>query len=339
MTTFHRFRLLAAAGVSLVMVTGCAQSSSKGGGTSTASGSAAGKNYTVGIAGANYAIEAARAQYEALAGGLKERGLKYKFSDAKLDINAQVSQIDQFVSGKVDAIVVNVAGDPNALVGPLKRASDAGIKLFSIGAVPGVPAVLAEVDLPSQELGAKSGAYFCKATGGTGDIAMIEAVDIPVLAARWDSFLATIKKQCPQLKVVATQRAIPDDTATARPIADDLLTRFPKLKGIWAMGDGPALGAGLAAKAANRDIIVTGLNAETPGIDGVKQGVVKATWDMLPTNIGANLATKVADILQGKAPAPASTDVSTVTNLPEWNATNVAQYKPYDQRVTYPGLQ
>ena len=296
------------------------------------------KPLTVGIAGANYAIESARAQYESLAAGLKERGIKVKFLDAQLDINKQVSQIDQFVDQHVDAIVMNVAGDPNAVLGPLKRASKAGIRVFSIGATPGFSETLVEADLPSEELGALSGAYICKATGGTGDIALIEAIDIPVLSARWVSFLATIAKDCPALKVVATERAIPDDAATARPIAENLLTRFPKLKAIWTMGDGPALGAGLAVKSAHRDVIVTGLNGESTGIDGVKQGVVAATWDMQPTEIGTRLAARIADILEGKAKAPAKTEVFTPTGLPQWDSKTVANWKPYEQRVVYPGI-
>lgn len=339
--TVNRHCALAASAAALLLLTACAEETTTAADkpSSVASGSSQ-ESFTVGIAGANYAIEGARAQYEALAAGLKEQDIKFTFSDAKLDINTQVSQIDQFVSSGVDAIVVNVAGDPNALAGPLKRATDAGIKLFAIGAVPGVPEVLAEVDLPSEELGEKSGKYFCEKTGGTGEIAMIEAIDIPVLAARWDSFRATIKQECPELTVVATERAIPDDTATTRPIAENLLTRYPNLKGIWTMGDGPALGAGLAAQAAGRDeIIVTGLNAESPGIDGIKQGVVDATWDLLPTDIGLKLAGKIADILTGEVSPPSTTDVSTVTDLPEWNKENVDNYKAYDKRVEYPGIQ
>ena len=294
---------------------------------------------TVGILGANYAIEAARAQYESLAGVLQDRGFKVTFLDAQLDINKQVSQVDQLVDQGVDAIVVNVAGDPNALLGSLQRAGKAGIKVFSIGATPGYDATLVQVDLPSEELGRLSGEYICKQTGGTGDIALIEAIDIPVLSARWNSFLATIKKDCPDLKVVATERAVPDDAATARPIAEDLLTRFPDLKAIWTMGDGPALGAGLAVKSSGKNVIVTGLNGESQGLDGVKQGVVSATWDMLPTDIGAQLAVKIADILDGKTPAPTKTEVFTVSKLPEWNSGNAADWKPYEDRVAYPGLQ
>lgn len=342
----HCVPVLAIAATAMLLLTGCAAESTPGAASKGSSGPAAATqsaasdaSAVVGIAGANYAIEGARAQYEALAAGLENRGLEFEFSDAKLDINRQVSQIDQFVSDDVDAIVVNAAGDPNALVAPLERATDAGIELFAIGAVPGVDDILAEVDLPSEELGQKSGSYFCDATGGDGDIAMIEAIDIPVLAARWDSFEATIAEECPELNVVAVERAIPDDAATTRPIAEDLLTRFPDLAGIWTMGDGPALGAGLAAEAAGKDIIITGLNAETPGIDGIEQGVIDATWDLLPTEIGLQLSEKMADILDGTAPAPSETDVSTVSDLPEWNSENVDEYVPYDERVDYPGLQ
>ena len=293
----------------------------------------------VGIAGANYAIESARAQYEAVAAGLIDRGIEPLFLDAALDINNQVSQIDQFVDQGVDAIVVNLAGDPNAVVGPLQRAVAAGIDLFAIGAVPGIEEILVQVDLPSEELGARSGSFICEATGGSGEIAMIEAIDIPVLAARWNAFRSTIETECPDVTVVASERAIPDDAATARPIAEDLLTRFPALKAIWTMGDGPALGAGLAVQASGRDVVVTGLNGESQGIDGINQGAITATWDILPTDIGLQLAERIADILEGETPRPSSTEVFTVTDLPEWTTANVSDWKAYEDRVKYPGLQ
>ena len=317
------------------LLSGCTVSS----GEPASSASADDEKLVVGIAGANYAIESARAQYEALAAGLIERGIEPKFLDAALDINTQVSQIDQFVDQDVDAIVVNLAGDPNAVVGSLQRAVDKKIDLFGLGGVPGIDEILVQADLPSEELGARSGAYICDATGGSGQIAMIEAIDIPVLAARWDSFLATIAKECPDLEVVATERAVPDDAATARPIAEDLLTRFPDLKAIWAMGDGPALGAGLAVQASGRDVVVTGLNGESQGIDGIKQGAIDATWDILPTDIGLQLAEKIADILQGKTERPTSTEVFTVTDLPEWTIDTIGDWKAYEDRVDYPGIQ
>ncbi|HEY1746269.1 MAG TPA: sugar ABC transporter substrate-binding protein [Xanthobacteraceae bacterium] len=299
---------------------------------------AAGKQ-TVGIAGAVYAIEAARAQYESAAAVLMERGIAVKYIDAQQDINKQVAAVDQFVDEKVDAIIVQVVGDPNALLRPFQRAEKAGIKVFSLGPTPGFPGTLIEYDDGADNLGRASGEWMCKATGGEGDIAMIEAIEIPVLLPRWNVFLETIKAKCPKLKVVAIERAVPDDAATARPIAENLLTRFPNLKAIWAMGDGPALGAGLAAKAAGRKIIVTGINGEVVGIDGVKQGVINATWDMQPTDIGSQLGAKVADILQGKAPVPAKTEVFDMGGQVEWTTKNAGDWKPYDKRVKYPGLQ
>ena len=293
----------------------------------------------VGILGANYAIEAARAQYEAAAAALVERGIEVRFLDARLDINKQVSQTDQFVNEGVDAIIMNVAGDPNAVLGPLQRADAAGIQVFAIGATPGFEGTLIQYDLPSEEQGRLSGEFMCEKTGGTGKIAMIEAIDIPVLAQRWNTFLATIEENCPDLEGVARERAIPDDAATTRPIAENLLTRFPDLKAIWTMGDGPALGAGLAVRSAGLDVIVTGLNGESQGIDGVRQGIVTATWDMRPVELGYQLGVKMADVILGDAPVPERTQVHTVTDLPVWTSDTVADWKPYDQRIEYPGLQ
>jgi ribose transport system substrate-binding protein len=295
--------------------------------------------FVVGILGANYAIPAARAQYEGVAAGLKERGIEYKFLDAMIDINRQVSQIDQFVTEGVDALVINVAGDPNAVLAPLKRAEAAGIPVFGIGGTPGFDALLVQAEIPSAEQGVRSGEYMCKVTGGKGEVAMIKTIELPTLSPRWDMFRETIQKQCPDLKIVAEERAIPDDSATARPIAENLLTRFPDLTAIWTSGDGPALGAGLAAKSAGRDIIVTGLNGEAFAQAGIKQGLINASWDMEPVKVGYDLSVWVADILQGKVEKPTQTLVFTPENVPEWTAETIDQWKPYEERIDFPGLQ
>lgn len=294
----------------------------------------------VGIAGANYAIPAARAQYEGVAAALKERGIKYRFLDALLDINKQVAQIDQFVNEGVDAIVINVAGDPNAVLAPLNRAHEAGIKVFGIGPTPGFPHLVVQADIPSAEQGVRSGEYMCEALGGKGEIAMIKAIEIPTLAPRWDKFRETINAKCPDVKIMAEERSIPDDSATARPIAENLLTRFPDLDAIWAMNDGIALGAALAAKSAGRsDMIITGINGEQYAAEGIKMGLIQASWDMEPVELGYDLGLKVADILQGKAPVPAETIVTVPTDVPMWTKDTIAGWKPYEQRIPYPGLQ
>ncbi|WP_437535003.1 sugar ABC transporter substrate-binding protein [Sorangium sp. So ce726] len=318
-----------------------AQAAPTAAGSAVAATGAVRKTFTVGIAGGNYAIESARAQYEGLARAVADRGMKFRFADASLDINKQVSQIDQLTSDGVDAIVVNLIGDPNAVAGPIKRAKERGIKIFSLGGpLPGVEGVIAEADLPNTTMGALSARYMCEKTGGSGQIAMIMAIEIPVLAERWNSFEAELNKGCPDVKIVDRQRAIPDDAPTARALAEQILIKHPDIKGIWAMGDAPALGAGLAVKAAGKKIIVTGMNGETNGVNGIKQGVISVTWDIQPTEIGVRLGNIVADVLEGKQqPGPLVKFTTPEDQVTVWDATTIASYKPYDQRVTYPKLQ
>ena len=67
--------------------------------------------------------------------------------------------------------------------------------------------------------------------------------------------------------------------------------------------------------------------------------MINASWDMLPTDIGAQLGEKIADILQGKVPVPTKTQVFDMGDRTEWNSKNAAEWKPYDKRVKSPGLQ
>ena len=297
------------------------------------------QDFTVGILGANYAIPAARAQYEGLAAALKERGIDYRFYDAILDINTQVAQIDQAITAGVDAIVINVAGDPNAVLAPLNRADEAGIMVFGLGPAPGFEHMLVQADNAAPEHGVRSGEWMCEATGGTGQIAMIKAIESPTLSPRWDKFRETVQAKCPDLEIVAEERAIPDDSATGRPIAENLLTRFPDLKAIWSMNDGIALGAGLAAKSAGREVIISGINGEVFAGEGIKQGLIDVSWDMEPVKIGYDLGVWVADVLQGEVETPTETVIFEPTDVPQWDKDTIGDWKPYEERIAYPGLQ
>jgi ribose transport system substrate-binding protein len=62
-------------------------------------------------------------------------------------------------------------------------------------------------------------------------------------------------------------------------------------------------------------------------------------WPYSRQGMGAQLGEKIADILQGKVPVPTKTQVFNMGNQTEWNSKNAAEWKPYDKRVKYPGLQ
>src|SRR5262245_29948902 len=67
----------------------------------------------------------------ALAARAKEAGMNVQFADAQTDIGKQLSQIQNYISQKVDAMVVNPV-DSSATAQMTKLVSEAGIPLVYV---------------------------------------------------------------------------------------------------------------------------------------------------------------------------------------------------------------
>ncbi len=90
-------------------------------------------------------------------------------------------------------------------------------------------------------------------------------------------------------EIVAEQVNETDTAEGARPI-DAWKTKYgADLKGILAYNDSSAIGAA-AAVDGDFQPIITGINADQPGVDAVKDGRVLQTWDLLTPEIGNGMA-------------------------------------------------
>jgi ribose transport system substrate-binding protein len=98
---------------------------------------------------------------------------------------------------------------------------------------------------------------------------------------RHDLFVATIEKECPEVKVVASQVA----NYTREPaikFMEDALQRFKEgeIQLVYAHNDDMALGAVTALEAANRQggVQVVGIDGENAAYDAIKAGKMVATF-------------------------------------------------------------
>ena len=200
------------------------------------------------------------------------------------DVAKQLSQIQNFIAAKVDAVIVN-AVDTSATAPMTKLANDAGIVIVYVNRQP------ADVD----KLGAK-GAFvasnekdsgtletqaICKLIGGKGDILVMEG-DLANQAA--------VQRTKDIHEVIATDackgmKIIDEQTAGWDPVkAQDLMTNWiaagKKPAAVIANNDNMALGAIKAMKAAGmstKDIPVGGIDATQEALASMKAGDLNVT--------------------------------------------------------------
>jgi ribose transport system substrate-binding protein len=222
------------------------------GGKAPASSAPAGKKFTVGISNPFISSEYRTQMIQELKDINKEYADKGVANDlviesADTDVAGQIQQLQNLISKKVDAILVN-PGDVNGLNDTLKEACDKGIIVISVDQELNVPCVY-NVGIDQKMWAETSAKWLADKLGGKGNIVEIEGFPgHPANVARM-SGVDEVLKNYPGIKVLAKDTGKWDE-ATGQQVMSNFLASFPNLNGYWTQ-DGMAIGAMQALLAAN----------------------------------------------------------------------------------------
>jgi ribose transport system substrate-binding protein len=212
---------------------------------------------------------------------------------SETDIDTQISAIENFITQKVDAIVVAPA-DSRALVPPLARAIKAGITVINIDvALDEAAKKQAGVDLafvgPDNRAGAKmAGDVLAKALGPGGKVVIIEGnPGADNAQQRKRGFDDSVKEG--KLDLVDSRTAH-WETEEANSVFSNLLTAHPDVQGVMAANDSMALGVVKAIDAAGKSgkIKVVGFDNIAAVQPLLKDGKLIATIDQFGSKMAAN---------------------------------------------------
>jgi ribose transport system substrate-binding protein len=212
---------------------------------------------------------------------------------SETDIDTQISAIENFITQKVDAIVVAPA-DSRALVPPLARAIKAGIIVINIDvALDEAAKKQAGVDLafvgPDNRAGAKmSGDVLAKALGTGGKVVIIEGnPGADNAQQRKRGFDDSVKEG--KLDLVDSRTAH-WETEEANSVFSNILTAHPDVQGVMAANDSMALGVVKAIDASGKagKIKVVGFDNIAAVQPLLKDGKLIATVDQFGSQMAAN---------------------------------------------------
>ncbi|MFI0409175.1 sugar ABC transporter substrate-binding protein [Actinomadura sp. 3N508] len=162
------------------------------------------------------------------------------------DIDGQVAAVEKCVTQRVSAIVIAPA-DSRALIAPLKRASDAGVKVVNIDvkldddALKGAGLQVPFVGPDNREGARQSGVELAKKLGRGGKVVMLEG----------NPGAANAEQRAQGFKDAVTQGGLTLldsktahwETDEAHTITGNMLTAHPDVQGLLAANDAMALGA------------------------------------------------------------------------------------------------
>jgi ribose transport system substrate-binding protein len=284
------------AAVTVILFAGCGKNeNSPASGTSGTPGS----QFVIGMCQCNLG-EPWRAQMNAdlQAAAAKHPELKLICKDAQNDTLQQRAQIEEFVSAKVNLLIVSPK-EAQPLTEPVAHAMEAGIPVIVLDRRLMGDKYTCFIGADNQKIGKAAGEWIVKALGGKGNVVELMGLQTSTPGQdRHSGFLAGIAGS--EIKIIfsADMKWLEPD---ARNEMESALARFDKIDLVYAHNDDGAHGAYLAAKAAGREkqMKFVGIDAlPQEGVVYIQQGLLDATFQY-PTG-GAEAIATAWKILHGE---------------------------------------
>ncbi|CCN35423.1 putative Ribose ABC transport system,periplasmic ribose-binding protein RbsB [Vibrio nigripulchritudo SFn27] len=255
---------------------------------------------TIGLAVANLQADFFNQIKQSVEAEGKRVGAKVIVVDARGDSATQVSQIQDLITRKVDAIIYIPAGATAASV-PVKAAHKAGIPVVTVDrnpeGAPGDTFIATDSVAAAKELGE----YVAKITGGKGRIGVVQGqIGTTPEIDRNRGFNEAIADY-PDLNVVTKQASKAWMQDEGFSIAQDMLQRDPNITVFFGRADALALGAAQAVKVANldHDVVVVGFDGDAAGLEAVKKGILAATMTQQTQFMGRLAVRSALDLKDG----------------------------------------
>ncbi|HXW51403.1 MAG TPA: substrate-binding domain-containing protein [Candidatus Acidoferrales bacterium] len=295
-----RFPIASLAVFALVLAA-CAQNQNTTS-TNASSGQAASK--TIGVS-----IQDLQAQfYVAMQKGMKSEATKYGyaiiFTDANRDQNKQTSQVEDFISRHVSAIVL--APVDSKAVGPaIAEANTANVPVFTadIASTSNVGKVISHVASDNVQGGKVAADLLGAALGGQGTVAIIDQPEVTSVQDRVKGFRQELAAKYPKIQIVADQPA-GGDRVQANTVMENLLQTYPNLGGVFGINDDSALGALKAVQDAGKlgTVKIVGYDATPEARQAIDAGQMVGDPEQHPDQIGALVIDQIHAYFNGKTP-------------------------------------
>ncbi|WP_439862535.1 sugar ABC transporter substrate-binding protein [Pseudomonas antarctica] len=206
----------------------------------------------------------------------KGDGVQLQFEDARADVVKQLSQVENFISQKVDAIIVNPV-DTASTARIIKSATDAGIPLVFVNRRPDqkdLPKDVVAVVSDDLEAGRLQMQYLADKMGGKGKVVILLGDLANNATTNRTKGVKEVLAKYPNIKIEQEQSGIwlRDKGMT---LVNDWLTQGREFDAVVANNDEMAIGAAMALKAAGTkagSVLIGGVDGTPDGLNAIAKG-------------------------------------------------------------------
>lgn len=254
---------------------GCGNPTQGEGGTGEAGGGSDSK-YKIGVAAQGLSHEFIKALVESMQEKADELDVELLVMDSQDKIETQLSQVDNLVSQKVDAVILNAVDFVGS--GPaVDRVKEAGIPIVEVITFTKNSNYDVFVGTDPKQSGIFMGELLAEALDGKGNVALLQGqIGHSAEITRGQGLQEALFDKYPDVKLLTQQTANWNRDEAMR-ITEDWLQRFPDIDAIAAQNDEMAMGALQAVEAAGKDILVMGIDGIPDALKAVKEGRMAAT--------------------------------------------------------------
>jgi ribose transport system substrate-binding protein len=221
-------------------------------------------------------------------------------TSADYDLNKQSTQIDNFIASGANIILLNAA-DPKAIAPAVKRAEAAGVVVVAVDVA--AAGANATVQTNNVQAGQISCQYLADKIGNKGNVVIENGPQVSAVIDRVNGCKEVLGKY-PGIKILSSDQNGKGSRDGGLEAMQGYLTRFPDLKGVFAINDPQAVGSDLAAKQLHRNgIVITSVDGAPDIVSALKSKTdVQASASQDPYTMG-KLAVEIGDqIMNGKKP-------------------------------------
>ncbi|NPD69144.1 substrate-binding domain-containing protein [Lichenicola cladoniae] len=230
-------------------------------------------------------------------------GVTLQVSIANQDLNKQIADVEDFITKKVDVIIISPV-DSSGVRGAVRKAQKAGIKVITVDVPAKHADVAAYVGTDNYAGGEKAGELMASQLGDTGQVGIIDYPTVQSVVDRVNGFRHALEAH-PNVKIVADQAGI--TRAEALSVAQNMLQANPGITGIFGFGDDAALAAVSAVHSAKRAGTV-----KVIGFDGMQEARTAVDHDPVfvgvirqyPDRMGAQAIDSAVALIAGKTVEP-----------------------------------
>jgi ribose transport system substrate-binding protein len=231
---------------------------------------------------------------------------------SETDYTGQANIIEDFVNRKVDAIVL-APSHRKALVPATARAVREGIPVVVIDSGLDFDQSVSFVATDNRQGGVLAARRMGELLGGHGSVAILGiAAGAGSGLEREGGFQDTIRAEFPGIKIVGYQFTESDRTRGLT-VAEDFLTRFPDLSGLFGSNESSAVAAARAVnnRGLKGKVRIVGFDTSSDLIQAVRDGTIDALVAQQPFRMGCEGMRSAIAALHHQ-PVPSRIDTGTL---------------------------